>query len=183
MSTKYRVHWLRGAIGRVFKTSLHSISLVTIFATLGVTLVALEGASRDKPNAQNASSTTAESTIKGGWGMEALKTTVGEAKNHLQLIPLANACGLGASSCFKCHNGKRAGLASPVAWHTDHAKVNNSCVGCHGGNPRLMKETLAHKNLLLNPLVSPKKYCFGCHQESNNQSLVAKYNDLKMGGE
>jgi hypothetical protein len=116
-------------------------------------------------------------TTDRGWGEEALRS-VGTADGW-QLIPLANACGLGASSCFRCHNGKRAGKASPVAWHTEHEKVNNSCVACHGGNPRLMKEKLSHRGMVLNPLTNPEKYCFECHTDDKAQAQLDKYKKLR----
>ncbi len=74
-------------------------------------------------------------------------------------IALANACGMGASSCFKCHNGTRA--AAPKSdkatdpWHPDHKTVNDSCVGCHNGNARLMKEEMAHAKMLSTLAAAP----------------------------
>jgi hypothetical protein len=103
-----------------------------------------------------------------GWGGEATAALAQHA-SALSPIGLANACGLGASSCFKCHNGKRA--AAPTAdapWHAQHAKVNNSCVGCHSGNPRMMKEDMAHKNLLAKPR-SGAETCGGCHKTDLNK--------------
>ncbi|MBF0218069.1 MAG: hypothetical protein HQL49_00865 [Gammaproteobacteria bacterium] len=90
-------------------------------------------------------------------------------------IGIANACGLGASSCFKCHNGTRAALAAPKPWHTEHEKVNHSCVGCHDGNERLMLKEMAHKELVGNPILTPEKYCMNCHKDADMQTLVGKY--------
>ena len=70
----------------------------------------------------------------GSWSSEVL-AEIHEKVVVTSPIPVANACGLGASSCFKCHNGKRAALPSTEAWHEQHAKVNHSCVGCHPGRP------------------------------------------------
>ncbi|MBN8760624.1 MAG: hypothetical protein BGO61_01010 [Thiobacillus sp. 65-69] len=101
-----------------------------------------------------------------GWGGEATAALAQHA-SALSPIGLVNACGLGASSCFKCHNGKRAEApktdAATAPWHAQHAKVNNSCVGCHSGNPRMMKQDMAHKNLLAKPLGSAEA-CGGCHK-------------------
>ncbi len=108
---------------------------------------------------------SAEDRVAGGWGGEATAVLAQHA-SILSPIGLANACGLGASSCFKCHNGTRAPAPSkdPVKapWHAQHAKVNNSCVGCHSGNPRMMKEDMAHKNLLSKPRGSAEA-CGSCH--------------------
>jgi nitrate/TMAO reductase-like tetraheme cytochrome c subunit len=90
-------------------------------------------------------------------------------------IPVANACGLGASSCYKCHNGKRAALPSTKPWHVQHAKVNHSCVGCHNGNERLMIESMAHKDLVPDPRTNPEKFCMDCHKDGDLQTLLGNY--------
>lgn len=117
---------------------------------------------------------------EGEWGSES--THVMAHLGHVQLISLANACGLGASSCFKCHNGKRAEAPSTSAWHGDHAKVNNSCVGCHGGNPRLLKEKIAHSGLIAKPVSSPEKSCADCHAGADVTALAGKYHAEVGGG-
>lgn len=105
--------------------------------------------------------------VAAGWGGEA---TVALAEGVAQLSPisLANACGLGASSCFKCHNGKRAAApemdAAKSPWHAQHAKVNNSCVGCHKGNSRIMKQEVAHAKMLAKPRDNTADACGSCHQ-------------------
>lgn len=108
----------------------------------------------------------ADDRVAEGWGGEAT-AALAEKASVLSPISLANACGLGASSCFKCHNGKRAAApttdAAKAPWHAHHAKVNNSCVGCHSGNPRMMKEDMAHKNLMSKPRGSAEA-CGGCHK-------------------
>lgn len=108
----------------------------------------------------------ASEQVSVGWGGEAIAVLT-QGASTLSPIGLANACGLGASSCFKCHNGKRAAAptsdAATAPWHAQHAKVNNSCVGCHSGNPRVMKEDVAHKNLLARPRGSVEA-CGGCHK-------------------
>lgn len=105
-------------------------------------------------------------TVAGAWGDEAAQARPTTMADWLPMAP-ANACGLGASSCFKCHNGKRAGApkADPAKspWHAHHAKVDNSCVGCHKGNPRVMKDDVAHKNMLKTPRDDSGGSCAGCH--------------------
>jgi len=115
------------------------------------------------------------------WGSQALveENPTGYFLEHHVFIPLANACGLGATSCFKCHNGQRAPAPSPKPWHTDHAKVNFSCNGCHKGNPRLIKTELAHTNLISNPLTQPSATCASCHMGQNIGELVKKYEAVK----
>lgn len=109
----------------------------------------------------------AETVAAQGWGAEA---TMALAENASKLSPIsiANACGLGASSCFKCHNGKRAAAPSTdpakSLWHVDHAKVNNSCVGCHKGNARIMKEETAHAKMVAKPRDNTSESCGGCHK-------------------
>lgn len=106
-------------------------------------------------------------TVAMGWGAEATAALV-EGATRLSPIPLANACGLGASSCFKCHNGKRAAApemdAAKAPWHAQHAKVNNSCVGCHKGNSRIMKEEIAHAKMLAKPRDNTDEACGSCHK-------------------
>jgi hypothetical protein len=108
-----------------------------------------------------------EAVAAQGWGVEAT-VALAEKASRLSPISLANACGLGASSCFKCHNGKRA--AAPTSdpakapWHADHASVNNSCVGCHKGNARIMKEETAHAKLVAKPRDNAAESCGGCHK-------------------
>lgn len=110
---------------------------------------------------------TQQSEKADAWGSEAL-AEISEGLQKVSPIPLANACGLGASSCFRCHNGRRAELPgndenSP--WHVDHDKVNYSCAGCHNGNPRILKQVIAHKNLITNPLAHPEASCSSCHSD------------------
>lgn len=97
-------------------------------------------------------------------------------------IQVANACGLGASSCFRCHNGKRA--AAPGSdpeknpWHVQHKSVNNSCGGCHKGNPRLMKKEISHEGLIAKPVEQPENACVGCHADADLAQLVDSYKKL-----
>ncbi len=117
-----------------------------------------------------------------GWGSEVVYGDH-HGMSRFSPIPLANACGLGASSCFKCHNGKRAVAANMDAekapWHSHHAKVNNSCVGCHQGNPRLMKKAMAHTRMLSNPLSDLNKACSTCHSGDDVNGLSKPYMSLR----
>jgi nitrate/TMAO reductase-like tetraheme cytochrome c subunit len=107
----------------------------------------------------NASSPTA-------WGNESL-TTIRNGLQEISPIALANACGLGASSCFKCHNGQRAAAPNmdetKSPWHAQHKKANNSCVGCHKGNPRIMVKEMSH-NGLVKSAREGTEICGNCHK-------------------
>lgn len=116
-----------------------------------------------------------------GWGQEALDVLHAQAL-AMSPIPVANACGLGASSCFKCHNGKRAQapeMDAPTSpWHTQHKTVNNSCAGCHQGNARIIKKELAHAGLVGDPRTKPE-LCGACHKSDDPTSLLQRYQKTK----
>lgn len=120
----------------------------------------------------------------GGWGSEALHAA-GEQAFSMSPLAAANACGLGASSCFKCHNGSRAPApksdkkAHP--WHPDHKTVNDSCVGCHGGNARIIKKEIAHGSLVKDPRGSIGA-CTTCHKSGNAPALLKTYQASSLGG-
>ena len=121
------------------------------------------------------------------WGEEML---AGIQHHMLAGLPIrvANACGLGASSCFRCHNGKRAAAPrndpAKDPWHVQHEKVNYSCAGCHKGNPRLMKEELSHKGMVADPRTQPETSCFNCHKSADAQNMVDTYQKVtKTTGE
>lgn len=117
-----------------------------------------------------------------GWGHEALDAPHAQVRG-ISLIPVANACGLGASSCFKCHNGKRAAApkmdkeSSP--WHTQHKTVNNSCVGCHEGNARIIKKEMSHAGLVSDPRTKPEM-CGSCHKSDDPMALLQRYQKTKQ---
>lgn len=119
-----------------------------------------------------------------GWGSEAVNDAY-HASNRMSPIPLANACGMGASSCFKCHNGKRADApnmdSATAPWHSEHKTVNGSCVGCHKGNPRVMKQDVAHKNLLGDPRTDLTAGCASCHKGDDLDELNKAYAALNGG--
>lgn len=110
-----------------------------------------------------------------GWGVEALAVGAAPAWSP---IAAANACGMGASSCFKCHNGSRA--PAPKAdrrtapWHVEHKTVNQSCAGCHKGNARLIKQELAHKDLVKDPRTDAQT-CATCHKGGDVTDLLKTY--------
>lgn len=116
-----------------------------------------------------------------GWGNEALETLPARAQAWSP-IPVANACGLGTSSCFKCHNGQRA--AAPKMdkenglWHSQHMHVNDDCVGCHAGNPRIIKKELAHADLVADPRTQPAR-CAACHKSEDTVALLKQYQKAK----
>ena len=113
-----------------------------------------------------------QQTAASGWGGEAVFAIADQAV-LMSPIAVANACGLGASSCFKCHSGKRAALpkmdAKAAPWHAQHTKANNSCVGCHKGNPRIMKEDLSHAKMIAKPFDNSTDSCAVCHAGDLNK--------------
>lgn len=114
---------------------------------------------------------TTHDTTEDAWGQVAL-SPVDSVLRQVSPLPFANACGLGASSCFRCHNGKRAEAPSDDAWHTDHAKVNFSCAGCHNGNPRIIKQAIAHKDMIPDPRTTPEQSCSSCHKGDVSSKLA-----------
>lgn len=140
--------------GGLFRKIWRGGVLLSVLGLSMVLLSGLVGKSADEQARQAAN----------GWGGEA---ALAEGTSHLSLISLANACGLGASSCFKCHNGKRATAPNmdpkKAPWHAQHRKVNNSCVGCHKGNPRIMKEDMAHSKMIAKPRDNSADSCASCH--------------------
>lgn len=114
------------------------------------------------------------------WGGEALNAVYrGVAESSP--IQLANACGSGASSCFKCHDGKRASApkydeqTSP--WHLNHKTVEHSCVGCHKGNERIIKKEIAHVSLIVDPRTKTES-CSGCHKPDEVAQMLPRYKKI-----
>jgi nitrate/TMAO reductase-like tetraheme cytochrome c subunit len=130
-----------------------------LLSLLGISVVLLSGLADKAGDAQ-------ARQVASGWGGETA-VALAEGASNLSPISLANACGLGASSCFKCHNGKRAAAPNmdlkKSPWHAQHSKVNNSCVGCHKGNPRIMKEEMAHAKMIAKPRDNSADSCASCH--------------------
>ena len=124
------------------------------------------------------SQVTQISRADSGWGQEA----IGELREYaaaLSPIANANACGIGASSCFKCHNGTRAATpkmdAKTGPWHADHKSVNGSCVGCHKGKDRLIKKELAHEGMIKDSRLKVAETCDSCHKSGNSADLNKRY--------
>jgi hypothetical protein len=120
---------------------------------------------------------------QGGWGAEALAPAARMAFD-LMPVPVANACGIGASSCFKCHNGSRAPAPktdkAATPWHPQHKTVNDSCVGCHQGNARIIKKEIAHTGLVKDPRATPEA-CGRCHKGGSTADLMKTYK-MASGG-
>lgn len=114
----------------------------------------------------------------GSWSSEVL-ADIHEGIITTSPVALANACGLGASSCFKCHNGKRAEEPGPQKWHAEHEKVNHSCAGCHNGNERLMVKGMAHKDLIGDPRMKPQESCMSCHKDDDPKALLDQYTSVE----
>jgi hypothetical protein len=156
--------------------------LVAMLVLTGVTLI---GDVVTTPGRSDSQAKLIANNHPGGWGSEALQA-IHSNVTSLSPIRLANACGLGASSCFKCHNGSRAKAPSAdlktAPWHVQHEKVNYSCAGCHAGNPRLMKKELAHTHLIIDPRAQPAQTCFSCHEGANKNDLLKTYQAIAKGG-
>lgn len=163
---------------RIFKVGA---ALMTVWALAVATTTLL----RVGPaSLATASAPAAAHHAPGAWGSEVLAVAREQA---LELSPfaVANACGIGASSCFKCHNGTRA--PAPKAdktanpWHTDHRTVNDSCVGCHAGQARLIKKELAHANLVNDPRGKAEQ-CASCHKGGDAAMLAKNYQAVAKTG-
>lgn len=132
----------------------------------------------DTPSRPASGPTTLARQAAPDWGQEALPAR----SARWSPIPIANACGLGASSCFKCHNGQRA--AAPKLdkenglWHAQHRTVNDSCAGCHAGNARIIKKELAHAALVADPRTQPGR-CAACHKSEDTAALMKPYQKTK----
>jgi len=147
--------------------------LVITVVVSGTTLLVISQDRNDVSSVQTA--------VHDGWGSEALSLAYDGISTSI--IPLANACGVGSSSCYKCHNGKRAGApdmdSKKAPWHTDHTKVNKSCAGCHKGNPRLMRETMAHNKMISDPREKLQQACSTCHAGDDLDTLSKPYISLR----
>jgi len=164
-------------------------------ALLAITLV-VSGTTLMIITHEHNADTSTQATANDGWGSEALSMAYDGIS--ATIIPLANACGVGSSSCYKCHNGKRAGApnmdstkapwhsagapnmdSTKAPWHKEHAKVNKSCAGCHKGNPRLMREKMAHNRMISDPRDEIQKACSTCHKGDDLETLNKPYISLR----
>ena len=161
---KTLVEWLRGVARGTLRTATGTAAFVVVALAWS-----LAGSSPERADAPGA-----PAAQPSGWGAEAL-SGARDLLRSTSPIAEANACGMGASSCFKCHNGSRAAAPSQEKWHTDHKSVDNSCVGCHKGNARLIKKELAHAELVKDPRPNPAELCANCHKSGNAADLAKSY--------
>ena len=159
-------HPLVHRLGDLCRRGLRTLAGMGVLAVVAVAWTLLAGEGPPRPEAPPAAAST-------GWGHEAL-ADVRERMRAVSPIAEANACGMGASSCFKRHNGTRAGAPKAEKWHSDHRSVNDSCVGCHKGNARLIKAELAHAGMVKDARLSPD-LCSNCHKSGNLATLVSSY--------
>ena len=160
--------FIRGLIRHFSRARL----VITLVIT-GTTLLVISHDRNDDSSQQTAA--------HDGWGGEALSLAYDGIS--ASIIPLANACGVGSSSCYKCHNGKRATApdmdSKKAPWHKEHAKVNKSCAGCHKGNPRLMRESMAHNKMISDPRNKLQQACSTCHAGDDLDTLSKPYISLR----
>ncbi|MFP4616180.1 MAG: hypothetical protein ACLFRB_09935 [Thiohalorhabdus sp.] len=143
-----------------------------------VTALALSGAEQN-PEAEALDELAAAERVEQGWGDRVL-SSIHHGVLEQAPIDVANACGMGATSCFKCHNEGRRGPepeadAESDPWHPDHAEVNHSCDGCHQGNERLMVEGTAHEDMFPDPREHPETACAECHEDGEADDLLETY--------
>ena len=124
--------------------------------------------------------TSATSEAAPSWGSEALNAVYrGVAKSSP--IRLANACGAGASSCFKCHDGRHAIAVKydekTDPWHSQHKPVQHDCVGCHKGNERIIKKEIAHVGMIVDPRTK-SEVCTSCHKPDEVAKLLPSYQKI-----
>jgi hypothetical protein len=124
--------------------------------------------------------TSATSYATPSWGTEVLNA-VSRGVAKLSPIQLANACGAGASSCFKCHDGRRASAPKydeqTGPWHLHHKTVDHSCVGCHKGNERIIKKEIAHVSLISDSRTK-SEVCTSCHKPEEVAKLLPRYKKI-----
>lgn len=160
-------------MGRRFQRMMRSIRRTVVGVTaLGVVATGLAMFEASLPTS------VADQEQVNGWGSESL-AEVHKKAGVFSLIGVANACGLGASSCFKCHNGSRADKPESdpekAPWHAQHAKVNHSCAGCHNGNERIIRKSMAHRKLIANPVSAPEQSCASCHSGGETKEFTQRY--------
>lgn len=175
-NTTTRRPLLSGLLHRTGRISLRLVGAWTLLLGISTVVVLTMGTYRDLDGGNAAHA----EPDNGGWGHEAMYALRDQAQ-ILSPVQLANACGLGASSCFRCHNGRRADepdySQESGPWHADHADVNYSCAGCHQGNPRILRQDLAHRGLLSNPISAPTQSCASCHGREDGARLAETYGE------
>jgi len=169
-------HLRRGIVASVVVTATSLAAVIIglmIAGHLGSNGPAAQATSRSGPLAR-LTATAADH----GWGGKAITLLHADLLSGAGIRP-ANACGLGATSCYKCHNGTQAAAPDNKPWHVQHIPVNYSCNGCHQGNPRLMNKVIAHSGLLSDPLTNPQKACATCHTDpAKLEKSLASYKQI-----
>lgn len=158
------------------------ITIVSLVSTVvGVSWVAYRDHHQHNAVASASTNTASHPNVASasdGWGKEAIALIHSDLFASIGITP-ANACGMGATSCYKCHNGRQAEAPDTKPWHVQHIPVNYSCNGCHQGNPRLMNKSIAHSGMLPNPLTNTKEACAACHTDASKLSkYVASYKQI-----
>jgi hypothetical protein len=171
----------RKIVRRACIAAVAAAAACLLVLTAGSIVTQEPAAEAQQAPAQAAARTLAQSPA---WGSEALQVARDRAFEWAP-FPVANACGIGASSCFKCHNGTRAAAPAmdkkTTPWHPDHKVVNDSCVGCHGGNARIIKKEIAHTNMVKDPRTTPDA-CTHCHKSGDATALLKKYQQVASAG-
>lgn len=163
---------------RASRSALFYATCITLLTVVAIAWSLLSAKPLTPSTLQSYGASATSAAKKGGWGESAISSIHGSFA-ACSPIAAANACGMGASSCFKCHSSGRGPAISNSVWHTDHEQVNNDCVGCHQGSPWILKKSLAHAGLIADPLTTPDKSCATCHQGKNLAQLVASYIKVK----
>jgi len=82
---------------------------------------------------------------------------------------------ISSNSCYACHKDlKNPRLRNPVAaWDSSlHAKVGNTCEGCHGGDPTLpgMESMAMKRGFVRKPQEGQAtRFCGKCHQSASSE--------------
>jgi len=157
---------------------LHGHKRWVLVATVVATILSTSTAAWLSMVSERQSQSATTHSADAGWGHEAIED-LREYAAALSPIASANACGMGASSCFKCHNGARASAPKmdpkTAPWHLEHKSVNGSCVGCHKGKDRLVKKELAHEGMIIDSRLKVVEACDVCHKTGNSAELNKRY--------
>ncbi|KPV39016.1 hypothetical protein AN478_11870 [Thiohalorhabdus denitrificans] len=159
-------------------TSRLGVTSGALAVVAAVTALSLSGVEQNREEAA-LDELAATERAEQGWGDRVL-SSIHHGVLEQAPVNVANACGLGATSCFKCHNEGRRGPAPAMdaesdPWHPDHMEVNHSCDGCHQGNQRLMVKGIAHKEMLPDPREHPETACAECHEGGEVDGLLETY--------
>lgn len=156
-------HRARAAIRLLGRSAALTLTAVALATVTAITAYHLQGS---------------DETYRAAWGSSVVEKhdeAAPAADLADSVIPPANACGLGASSCYDCHGGVRAEFDEDTAWHDDHADVNHSCEGCHAGNPRMMMDDMAHDGMREIPVDDIEASCADCHDDDELEAYRGQY--------